>query len=679
MLKTINQTVISLVFFILFFISIVGAQQIGDEKEKATVSFGKVELADLQKKVYTIDSAAEAVIIADIGSSRIEGNNKGWFSLIHTHYRRVHILKKSAYDLADVTVHLYVDHGGQERLTKIKANTYNLEGGKIVKSSLAARDVFTDKEDQHHIVKRFTLPHVKEGAIIEYEYTTSSDFLFNFQPWVFQGTVPRLWSEYTVEIPQFLDYVFLSYGYNPLYIKADHAQDKDFRISDGGVSTKTDWFSFRSTVKTTRYVMKDVKALKEEPFTSTLANHISRIEFQLAGYKEPLAYKRILGNWPSACQKLLSLDDFGADLNSDNAWLSDEIKLANATDTALLAQATAVYYYLRNQYKCNDNYGIYLSKPGLKNVVKAKGGKVADVNLLLTAMLNYLKIDAHPVILSTAGHGRAHPFYPLMSQYNYVVVKASINNQMYLLDASQPTLPFGKLMPYCYNGTARVIARRGEPLLLSADSLTEASQILITLQPNDAGEIAGNFRKRPGDYESIRLRTKVQKDGITGLKKELEKKIGTTMTIDSLQLINADSLNIKPELVYHYTLKNSDDQLILINPLQAETTKTNPFTSAERHYPIEMPYGYDEVIQMSLTVPKGYVVDEMPKASIISLDEERNCFYQYRIQEHDGIVEVLSRFVVKKANYKAAEYTALRSFFELVVKKQNESIVLKKI
>ena len=60
--------------------------------------------------------------------------------------------------------------------------------------------------------KKFTLPGVKEGAIIDYEYTVTSDFLFNLQPWYFQGDIPCLWSEYRAALPQFLKYIMLQQG-----------------------------------------------------------------------------------------------------------------------------------------------------------------------------------------------------------------------------------------------------------------------------------------------------------------------------------------------------------------------------------------------------------------------------------------------------------------------------------
>ncbi|RYG03046.1 MAG: hypothetical protein EOO02_09280 [Chitinophagaceae bacterium] len=48
--------------------------------------------------------------------------------------------------------------------------------------------------------------------------------------------------------------------------------------------------SFNTIPATVSGVMKDVPPLKEENFTSTLANHISRVDFQLSEHRDPLTY-----------------------------------------------------------------------------------------------------------------------------------------------------------------------------------------------------------------------------------------------------------------------------------------------------------------------------------------------------------------------------------------------------
>jgi hypothetical protein len=124
-------------------------------------------------------------------------------------------------------------------------------------------------------------------------------------------------------------------------------------------------------------------------------------------------------------------------------------------------------------------------------------------------------------------------------------------------------------------------------------------------------------------------------------------------------------------------LKEKED-LLYISPMFEESWKENPFKSAERFYPVEMPYTMDETFILSMVVPAGYVVDELPKSITVKLNENDDGIFQYSISESGGTISVRSRIQLKRTYYLPDEYEILREFFNLVVKKQNEQIVLKK-
>src|SRR6476659_2788363 len=91
----------------------------GTAQDKSNAKFGKVSPEDFAPKAYSIDSNASAVVIADIGSSKIVGNNKGWFSIEFKRYRRVHLLNKNGFDIATEEIDLYSDGDREEKLSDI--------------------------------------------------------------------------------------------------------------------------------------------------------------------------------------------------------------------------------------------------------------------------------------------------------------------------------------------------------------------------------------------------------------------------------------------------------------------------------------------------------------------------------------------------------------------------------
>jgi hypothetical protein len=332
------------------------------QEKSPYAKFGKVTVEELQKTVYALDSNADAVVLSDIGEASIQGNSKDWFSISFTRHRVVHILKKNGYHEADVAISLYSDGEAEEKLESVKAFTYNLENGKIVETKLDKSAVFKDKLDKKHVLRKFTMPNVKEGCIIEFEYKLTSDYISNLDRWDFQGESPVLWSEYTLSVPQFFTYAFLGHGYHPMYINDHKDKLSTFTVSDSRSAGATERTSFNSGVTDHRWVMKDVPELKQENFASALKNHIASIEFQLSSYNYPLTPRDFRSTWPGLTKQLLESEYFGANLNTANNWLSDDLKPVLAGAETELDKAQRIYAFVRDNFTCVDHNALFLEQ-----------------------------------------------------------------------------------------------------------------------------------------------------------------------------------------------------------------------------------------------------------------------------------------------------------------------------
>lgn len=651
----------------------------GIAQDKAGIKFGDVSAKDFATKVYAVDTSASAVVIADIGSSEIEGNTKGWFSLIYKQYKRVHILNKNGYDAANVEIPLYSDGDAEEQLEKLKAITYNLENGKVVETKLEVKSqVFKDKINKNLVIKKFTFPNVKEGSIIEFEFTIQSDYLHNLQPWIFQGDYPCLWSEYNLSLPEFLGYVFLSQGDKKYDINpAPKTRIEAYRITDGRSIGPSDRFQFNANVSDYRWVKKNVKALKEEGFTSSLRNHVSKIEFQLSEYRQPLTYKRVMGTWEKLAHDLMEAEYFGLFITRDNGWMKDIVKPMFGDAAGTEERARKIFAYVRDNFTCT-NFQRTTMDQNLKTVARNRNGSVAEINLLLTAMLRYADIKADPVILSTRSHGYTYPLYPLMHQYNYVISRVNLNDKIYFLDATEPGLGFGRLEPKCYNGHARVINPSAEGIDLNSDEITESKFTSIFMINDEKGKLIGSMQQTPGYFESINIRRKVKEKGEEQMLKDIKKEFGADISISNFRI---DSLRIPEEVVkinYDFDVNDEREDIIYMNPIFSEGYKENPFKSAERSYPVEMPYAMDETFSLQMEVPYGYVVDELPKSLIVKLNEQDEGIFEYRISQSGDNISFRSRIRIGRTYFLPEEYEMLREFFNLIVKKHAEQIVFKK-
>lgn len=640
--------------------------------------FGKITTEDLNKKLYSLDSNASAVVLCDIGKASIEGNSKGWFSISFKRHRVVHVLNKNGYGEADVEIPLYSRGDNEESLEKLKAITYNIENGKVVETKLEKSSVFKEKRSENWVVKKFTFPNVKEGSIIEYEYEVLSDYIENLDPWSFQGASPVLWSEFTLSVPQFFSYAFLSHGYHRFHITDKKDRTEQFVVlTNSRSASASERVSLSSGVTDYRWVMTDVPEIKEENFASSLKNHISSLEFQLASQNLPLQPQSFRTTWPALSKSLMESDYFGAKLDKDNNWLGDEVKPLIAGAPSNQEKAYRIFNYVRDNFSCTDHYSIYGSQQ-LKNAMKTKKGNVSDINLLLTAMLRYAGIDAHPVLLSTTNHGYALEYYPMITSFNYVIAAVNLGDKLTMLDASQPRLGFGKLLPHCYNGHARVVNEMAPAVYLLADSIKEKKFTSFYLANNEQGKIVGSVNQTPGYYESYNLRESLRESGNEEYFKALKKDYSFDVTmkqtgIDSLNRFE-DPINIH----YDFEAEMPKEEILYLNPMFGEAYKKNPFQSTQRYYPVEMPYLIDKTYVLTMEVPQGYEVDELPKQVIAKMDEEGSAYFEYRITHSGSTISMRSIVRFNKTLFLPDEYENLREFFNLIVSKQSEQIVFKK-
>jgi hypothetical protein len=425
--------------------------------------------------------------------------------------------------------------------------------------------------------------------------------------------------------------------------------------------------------------MNNVPAMKEEPFTTTIDNYVSKIEFQLSGIQFPSGpYRDRMGTWVSLCEGLLKEEDFGADLARNNSWMDEDLKTITRGAAGNLEKAKQIYAYVRDNFTCTSHSSLWLSNP-LKTVYKNKNGSEADLNLLLTAMLIHANIAADPLILSTRSHGFTHPVYPLLTRFNYVISCVTIDSSRYYLDASEPWLGFGRLPGRCYNGTGRVINSVAPILVaLSPDSVKEGKATLAIITNDEKDGLEARVQSMPGFEESSDIRQRVKEHGRQEYLKNLQAGYTAEATVANLELDSLGQPDQPLSVAYDLRLTpDSTTDLFYFNPMLDHSYRENPFKAATRVYPVEMDHTVDDTYTLMMEIPNGYVVDELPKSAKVLLNTDEG-FFEYLITKDDHQIQMRSRIRLNKADYGPEDYATLRDFFAFIVKKQGEQIVFKK-
>ena len=78
-----------------------------------------------------------------------------------------------------------------------------------------------------------------------------------------------------------------------------------------------------------------------------------------------------------------------------------------------------------------------------------------------------------------------------------------------------------------------------------------------------------------------------------------------------------------------------------------------------------------------ITIPEGYTVDELPQSKVLMLPGNAGK-YVYNVANTGNSITLLSNFQINKSLFLQTEYPNLREFYNQVIAKQAEQIVLKK-
>src|SRR5690606_24579445 len=327
------------------------------------------------------------------------------------------------------------------------------------------------------------------GSIIEYSYRLRSPHIFNFHTWHLQSDIPKINSLFEAVIPAMYNYNVILRGPYPLDVQDAKLDRGAFRIAGRDIDCSH-----------MKYGMRNVPAFVAEDYMTASSNFKSAIYFELSDiYRLNGTNIKITKDWKNVDRELVTHPDFGRQMKRDNAFKN--ILPAILVDTMDdLDKAKAIYRYIQGHIKWNRYLGKY-SEAGVGNALERRSGNIGDINLALIAGLYAAGLDGEAVILSTRDNGLVNDLHPVLSDFNYVVAKVNIGDTYYLLDASDPLLPFGLLPLHCINGKARVINLKAPSYWIVPESSQKSTtQYMLKAKLDADGVLRGRLTTNSYGY-----------------------------------------------------------------------------------------------------------------------------------------------------------------------------------
>lgn len=644
--------------YLLFILCI--ALQISAQKHE----LGKVTIAELEQKTYPKDSTAIAAVLFQTGDVRYELITGMGFNTITVVKTRIKIYKKEGYSNANQVITYYSGDNSSPAIKFSNAFTYNLEGGKIVKSKLENEGKFIDKVNRYWSQKKFTMPNVKEGSIIEFEYSIKQDGLGTPGKWNFQYNIPVAYSEYLTLIPEFLEFSKNQRGF----------------VFPKMTTEKLQYHPNYQTIKTT-YVAENIPAFKEEPYVNSIQNYTSSLTHELSSIKVSAFggfYKPISKGWDAVIKSIFEMDDFDKELTKTKYFEEDINALVSNLHTNK-EKVDAIYSYVKSKVKWNGETG-FVCRNGVKEAYEKNIGNAAEINLMLISMLRYANVATSPVLLSTRDNGIV--LFPSIRNFNHVVAVVEADNQLLFLDATDPFAMPGVLPFQDLNYQGRLMRKEGfvsyDVDLIPKTISKEVINMSAVVRTD--GTIQGKIRHQLSDHKALNFRNKMTKMNRDEYLESLEKKYNAIEISEYIQ----DNLNdlSKPVVESHTFLSKNDmeiiDEKIYLKPQLFLTEEKNPFNLETREYPIDFGYPFEEKYNVSIEIPEGYSVTSIPN-SVTYLTGDDLGVFKYMITSNENKIQIMISFGINRPIIPPDYYDVIKDFYQKSIDKQNEKIVLTKI
>lgn len=622
---------------------------------------GKVSIRELEEKSHPLDNSAPAAVLFKKGKTHFTVDGSGEWSAITEIQYRIKIYKKEGYEWANRELTFYT--GGMN----IKANfsdavTYNLVNGKIEETKLKGDGEFREKMDEEYSRKKITMPNVREGSIIEFTEKVDTPYLTTLRDFDFQYSIPVNYVEYDIAIP-----VYFSYDrYTTGFVKLEH-NEATYRHGSSGV------FQERAV----KYWANNVKALKEEPYVSNIDNYRSSIKHELAMTHFPSGDKKYSADWPAMAKRIYAHEDFGKELDNEN-YFKEDLQLIMNPSLSVDDQMTAIFNYVKNRMAWDGDTSYFCEK-GVKKAYEDKTGNVAEINLMLTAMLRSAGFKAHPVLISTRSNGVA--LFPALNAYNYVVAGVETAKGVVVLDATSKYTCPGQLPMRAMNWIGRMIRKHGTTAEVDlSQKKTSRENINVAAKLGADGSVSGTVRDQSHDYLAYNYRENYSNLSTDSYVEKLEKDFNGLEISDYKAEGKADL--VKPVLeafsFRHNAIADVIGDKIYFSPMLFYTMNENPFKAETRDYPIDFVFPYQYRYLMNITVPEGYAVESLPEPLALAMAENIGTF-RYSVGQNNGILQVAVQYDVNEPIVSQEYYRTLKDFFQKMIEKQNEKVILKKV
>ena len=623
--------------------------------------FGNVSDAEIDMTVYEPDTSAVAVMLYREYTMDLVIGTSGGISKEITVHERIKVLKEEGKKFGDYSF-LYVDSRNvKEHYSGVKVETFNREGGKVVRTKMSKKFDFDEKYSEEVRRRSFSAENVKVGSVIEVFYKFTSSRYFDIDDIDIQLAIPVNKTHIEVGHAEYFTVNRTQRGSVPTLYR------KDNRLTNlaGVVSYQVDVDIFDAV---------DVPALPSESHSFCPEQFRSAIVYDMSGLVIPgQVYESISMKWPDVDKAISESDIFKVCKGKFRDAKELEAALAGVEGDE--ARIAAVRNYVAGKVKWDKKSS--LVPDDAREILKRGSGSDADINALTASALNTLGYTAVPVMVRSRDSGMLIDFHISLRSFDTFILRVTTpdGSQSWYLDAAREEGYLNVLDPLFLVEKARVIPFDGSGEWADLTNLTRprvAEMVKMKMEPD--GTLTGSAQIVGNNEDSYVIKANYN---------DFDTEDAFLEDIESDEHLEITSFDIKKEygpsveINYAFEKENDAGDLVYIQPILSQFHPASAFRKEERKLPVDFPYPESLVYSFALEIPEGYVVEELPEKTM-KVFPPVGGRVQLMAQQVGNSVSVTYRFSLDKMMILPEDYADLRLFWETAVGAEKSTIVLKK-
>jgi hypothetical protein len=614
----------------------------------AQQKWGKISKEILTMDYFEADTTADAVILFDVAEEEITEDN-----IKLRRHVRIKILSEEGKSYADVKIPYY----HEDRVEDIKAQAVSPRGKK---TKLKGDNIFEEKINRYLKGKVFAIPGVEIGSVIEYKYMLTSEYYTILDPWYFQSDCYTQVSEFAIKLdPRFNYNVF----YQNVYGEDAEPERSEYLIP-GGIT--------RSGIRVA-WRIENIPPITSEPYMKNVDDYRMALFFQLLEYRSPYSYVKFIAEWDDLAKKV---HNHFKQFYSRKGSLKDKIEELCPDSLSSENKIRLLYNFVRDEIDTKWIHSIWLDRSP-EEVLEKRIGDISEKNMLLISLLRHAGIEAHPILISTRKNGILRTNWPQLQQFNLVLAYVNVEGKEYFLDACDQYCPYNILPENDLVEFGFLIMKENSRFI----KMPKASKINLKYCKSN-GELLENGKLvyhcdfRYEGYEAMKMRRKLMNEDVNDYLTDWLSDKFAQVSLDSFQVQDLENIDLPLRISIDFSAEEYAQvigDMIYFNPPQVNRLGSNPFKREVRNFPVDYSYlaGINE--ELTLTLPEGYLIEELPPFKLIKINGGH---FLCDCSQEGNVVTFRRQFLIKKLSFPPREYSNLRDFHAQIVNMEEGQVVL---